>query len=39
MNFIISQNNKICNICIADGAPETALTAAGELVRVFAAQC
>lgn len=39
MGFGIVQNNKICDICIADKAPETALTAAGELVRIFAVIC
>ena len=38
-DFIISKNGTICSICIAEGAPDTAITAAGELVRVFAAQC
>ena len=37
-DFIITQKDWICGICIADGAPETSNTAAGELVRVLVAQ-
>ena len=34
--FVISKKEYICSICVANGAPDTAITAAGELVRVLA---
>ena len=37
-NFIISNKEFICSICITETAPATAITAAGELVRCLAAQ-
>jgi len=37
-HFIISNQEFICDICIAKEAPATAVTAAGELVRCLAAQ-
>lgn len=36
--FVIKQKNKLCNICIAEHAPYTANTAAGELIRCLSIQ-
>lgn len=36
--FVIKQNDKLCNICLADQAQLTAHTAAGELVRCLSVQ-
>ena len=33
--FTICNQNSICSICVSDSAPATAITAAGELVRLL----
>lgn len=38
-NFILKRNGLLCDICISEDAPNTAITAAGELVRCLGKDC